>query len=240
MLATSAVSAGIELPDCKFDSGTVGSTFKGKFRAAHDASNLLEVKGDLKGGEEISYTKNSPVIVADLISKKIIPVFSPTSDFTLNSSSFMSPTFKFKTGKNINMPFEALSADGSVYRVVRLEGRDLFLDSNNVFCNKVIFDDSRGQTWSLGTLTQDQPSIFDINLTEFLVQTQSMRIIFTGVGMGQISFQQLLVNGSTIVETKTRNFDQFSKQIRIAPFTFDIIGIEGDAIKLRYAIPDRL
>ena len=67
-----------------------------------------------------------------------------------------------------------------------------------------------------------------------------MRIIFTGVGMGQISFQQLLVNGSTIVETKTRNFDQFSKQIRIAPFTFDIIGIEGDAIKLRYAIPDRL
>jgi hypothetical protein len=67
----------------------------------------------------------------------------------------------------------------------------------------------------------------------------SLRIIFNGVGAGQMSFQEVWVSGSTVVASQARNFDQFAKAIKIGPFAFEVLDVSAGKVTLRYDIPER-
>ena len=43
----------------------------------------------------------------------------------------------------------------------------------------------------------------------------SVRVIFNGVGGGQMGFQEVGVNGATVVASMPHDFDQFAKTIKV-------------------------
>ena len=67
----------------------------------------------------------------------------------------------------------------------------------------------------------------------------SVRVIFNGVGGGQMGFQEVWVNGTTVVASIAHNFDQFAKTIKVGPFAFDIVEVAGGKVTLRYEIAER-
>jgi hypothetical protein len=71
------------------------------------------------------------------------------------------------------------------------------------------------------------------------VDAGSLRIIFNGIAAGQISFQEVWVNGPTVIKSSARNFDQFAKSVKIGPFAFEVLSAAQGKVTLRYEISER-
>ncbi len=238
---SSSTLSATELAECNVDFGLMGGGIHEHLRSSKNRVSVIDVRGNLRNGEEISYSKNEPVLVADLTVTKIMPSMVPKVDFSLKSSWMLSPNFKFKAGIPLDIPTEVSDKSGRVLHVVGLKPNYLvLLDDDGRFCNRTMNTTSSPYIWVVGTLSQEPDVVpIEIKNIEYPGKTRSMRIIFNGISAGQISFQENWVEGSSVVSSKTISFDQFAKEINIGPFTFSVIGIDGEKVRLKYDIPIR-
>jgi hypothetical protein len=151
----------------------------------------------------------------------------------------MSPNYRLQGGVPIDLPTQVKNPAGQVFYSVRFDNMMIFMDEEGRFCNKAFNYGSESQVWAMGTLSQTAAVPIDLKLTERPVKTIGMRVIFNGINAGQISFQEVWVSGATILNSQTRNFDQFAKEVEIGPFKFAVLGTVGDKIKLQYDIATR-
>jgi hypothetical protein len=240
MCSTLSVVMAGQLQECKFDSSVFGMVFNGQGRSSADAATVIDVRGDLKNGEVIAYSKNDPILVVDLNVTDVIPTMVPAADFAIKSSWMLSPNYRFQANRAIPVPVEVKSADDKLYYSINQGSTTVFVDRQGQFCNKALVNDPQTRVWAAGTLSQEPEQVaIDFKLVERPSKPRSMRVIFNGVSAGQLSFQEVWVSGSTILNSHARIFDQFAKQVDIGPFTFEVMGTEGEKVKLKYDIASR-
>ena len=231
-----------ELPDCKLETGALlGSRILERLRPTADAGTYLNVAGKLRNGENLSFAKDDPVIVADLKLSRTRTVLYPAVDIHLKSSWVLSFSFDFPAKLPLPVQGEVALDDGRRFRLIQTKQRQvLFIDDQDHFCNKALNAVSPPAAWAAGTLSAEGD---DVALESRVVDEQglegSVRVIFTGVGSGQIGFQEVWVNGTTVVASIAHNFDQFAKTVKVGPFTFEIIEVVGGKVTLRYDIVER-
>lgn len=236
-----AVCAAAELPDCQLDAGSLTSSVMERSRLSPDWSMTLQVGGQLRNGATLSYAKDDPVVVLDLQVMRATPALVPAAPVMLRNSWALSPNFRFTADRPLYTPRELVLDSGQTIRIARLtDGSVLFIDSQGRFCNKALNARSQPNVWMAGTLSQepeDVPLIYKV--VEEPSESGSLRIIFNGLGAGQMSFQEVWVNGATVVSSTARNFDQFAKSVKIGPFTFEIVEAAAGKVSLRYEIAER-
>lgn len=238
----STASLAVDLPDCRLERSSLVSTTGQSARRAGDAKQLLVVSANnLRNGADVSYGKDEPVLVADLKVLFATPALVPDSDIVIRSSWLLSPGFKFSAGQTLLAPKQLKLPDDRVFTVLELKGGStLFVDETGQVCNKALNSGSTPNVWMTGTLLQETASgRFERQIIEQEGGIGSLRIIFNGISGGVMGFQEVWVNGPTVVKSLTRNFDQFAKTIALGPFSFDVIEAAGGRITLRYEIAER-
>jgi hypothetical protein len=200
----------------------------------------LVVKGQLRNGVAITYAKDDPVLVVDLQVMRALPAVVPTTEVLLRNSWVLSPNFRFVADRPLYTPREWVVGE-KVYSILRLSDASvLFINPEGKFCNKAV--NARGQpsVWMAGTLAQEPDEMELIRkVIEEPGESGSLRIIFNGIAAGQMGFQEVWVNGSTVVSSAARNFDMFAKSVKLGPFTFEIVEASAGNVTLRYEIAER-
>lgn len=231
-----------ELPDCQIESGTVTRIME-RVRSSSDTMAFLNVAGPLRSGTDVAYAKDDAVLAVDLKVTQTYPVLIPSGEIYLKTSWPLSPNFRFEAKAPLTANLELQLPDGRQFRVFRMQksGMALFLNDQDRFCNKAVNTSVSPRMWALGTLSQESPDVtFERNVLEEQTHTGSMRIIFNGISSGQMSFQEIWVNGAIVMSSKVRNFDQFAKTIKIPPFQFDVVAVANGTVTLRYDIGERM
>ena len=239
--ATASVAAA-ELPDCKLETGgLLGSRILERLRPTAEAGAYLNVSGKLRNGENLSFAKDDPVIVADLTVSRTRTVLVPATDINLKSSWALSFGFGFAAKAPLLVQGEVTLDDGRRFRLIQTKQRQvLFIDEQGHFCNKALNAVSAPAAWAAGTLSLETDDVaLESRVVEEAGAEGSVRVIFNGVGGGQMSFQEVWVNGATVVTSISHNFDQFAQSVKVGPFSFDIVEVAGGQVTLRYQIADR-
>lgn len=237
----SATCFAVDLPDCKLERSSLVSLTRQAARRAVEVAQLLVVSAkDLRNGAEISYGKDEAVVVADLTVVSVVPALIPDSDIVVRNSWLLSPGFRFQAGRSLFVPKQLKLADDRVFSLVELNGGStLFVDDTGQICNKALNSGASPNVWMTGTLSQESAGRFERQIMERETGTGSIRIVFNGVSGGVLSFQEVWVNGPTVVKSLVRNFDQFAKSIALGPFAFEVIEAANGRVTLRYEIAER-
>lgn len=241
LIGAMAKALAVELPECNLDGVMVAPRFLERLRPTADAGTYLNVAGKLRNGENLAFAKDDPVIVADIKVTSTQQALFPITDVSFKSSWVMSPGLSLPAQTQLVVQGELTLNDGRHFRYVQTRQRlGLVVDDQGRICNKMLNAVSPPPTWSLGTLSQ-QPAdaAFEVRGIEETTSEGGVRVIFNGVGGGQMGFQEVWVNGATVVASIAHNFDQFAKTIKVGPFTFDIIEVSGGKVTLRYEIAER-
>jgi len=242
LIGTVTSTTAAELPDCKLETGgLLGSRILERVRPSVDAASYLNVAGKLRNGENLTFAKDDPVIVADLKVSRTRMVLYPAAHINLKSSWVLSFGFGFPARMPLPVQGEVTLEDGRRFRLIQTKQRQvLFIDEQDHFCNKALNATSPPAAWAAGTLSSEGDDVvLESRVAEEAGSEGSVRVIFSGVGGGQLGFQELWVNGATVVASIAHNFDQFAKTIKVGPFAFDIIEVSGDKVTLRYEIAQR-
>lgn len=242
LIGATASIAAAELPDCKLETGALlGSRILERLRPTADVGTYLNVAGKLRNGENLTFAKDDPVIVADLKVSRTRTVLYPAADINLKSSWVLSHSFGFPAKMPLPVQGEVTLDDGRRFRLIQTKQRQvLFIDDQDHFCNKALNAVSPPAAWAAGTLSAEGDDVaLESRVVEEAGSEGSVRVIFSGVGGGQIGFQEVWVNGATVVASIAHNFDQFAKTIKVGPFAFDIIEVSGGRVTLRYEIAER-
>ncbi len=242
LIGATSVSAAAELPDCKLEAGRLlGSRILERMRSSADAATFLNVAGALRNGENLTFGKDDPVIVADLKASRTRTVLVPAADINLKSSWVLSFSFGFPAKMPLPVKGEVVLNDGRRFRLIQTKERQvLFIDEHDHFCNKALNAVSAPVAWAAGTLSMEADDVaLESRVVEEPGSEGSVRVIFNGVGGGQMGFQEVWVNGATVVASIAHNFDQFAKTIKVGPFAFDIVEVSGGKVTLRYEIAER-
>lgn len=181
------------------------------------------------------------MLVVDLQVVRAIPSVVPTAKVLLKNSWALSSNYRLAAERPLAALREVKLDDGRIFRIIRLtDGSVLLVNEEGRFCNKAINAKSSPFVWIEDTLSQEPD---DVPLLSSTVEEQgpggSLRIIFNGIGAGQMSFQEVWVHGSTVLSSTARNFDQFAENIKIGPFSFDVVETGGGKVTLRYEIAER-
>lgn len=234
-------AAAADLPGCQLDGNALVSSVMERSRLSADWSSTLLVTGPLRNGATVSYAKDDPVLVVDLQVMRATPALVPTVNVLLRNSWALSPNFRFAAERPLFVPRELVLESGQVFKILRLtDGSALFVDAQGHFCNKALNARAQPNVWMAGTLSQEPDEVpLVYKVIEELGESGSLRIIFNGLGAGQMSFQEVWVNGATVVSSTARNFDQFAKVVKIGPFAFEIVEAGGGKVSLRYEIAER-
>jgi hypothetical protein len=229
-----------ELPNCQLEGRSVASSILERSRPSPDAGSMLVVRGSLRNGAAIAYAKDDPVLVVDLQVVRAVPSVVPTIEMRLRNSWVLSPSFWFAADRPLHTPREWVEGD-KVYRILRLsDGSVLFVNPEGRFCNKAVNARSQPNVWMAGTLSQEPDGAELLpKVIEEPGESGSLRIVFNGIGAGQMSFQEVWVNGTTVASSMARNFDQFAKNVKVGPFKFEVVEVGTRKITLRYEIAER-
>lgn len=232
-----------ELPDCGLSTAPSwgGARILERMRPSADAGAMLDISGNLRNGTPLSFSRDDAVLVADVSLSATRTTLIPSAELRLKSSWPLSFGFRFAAQRPIAVAGEVKSDDGRKLLVARgIDGQVLFIDEQGTFCNKALNARSQPPVWAMGTLSQEPD---DVSIQAAVVEERkkegSVRIIFNGVGAGQLSFQEVWVNGSTVVSSQTRNFDQFAKAIKVGPFDFEVLDVANGKVTLRFDIAQR-
>jgi hypothetical protein len=242
LIGATASIAAVELPDCKLEYGALlGSPLLERLRQSADAGTFLNVAGKLRNGENLTFAKDDPVMVADLKVTRTHTVLYPAADINLKSSWLLSYGFNFTAKSPLPVQGEVTLDDGRRFKLIQTKARQvLFIDEQDHFCNKALNAASPPAAWAAGTLSLEGDDVaLDSRVVEEAGSEGSVRVICNGVGGGQMGFQEVWVNGATVVASFAHNFDQFAKTIKVGPFTFDIMEVSGGKVTLRYEIAER-
>lgn len=229
-----SVCIGSEIKDC----GTISGIKNGMVRSPENVL-LLDVKGNFRNSQAIEYAKDDPVLIADLTLVNAVPVLMPDSNFVLKSTWMMSPNYRFNAREPITATYEVVLTSGKKMRLIRLDdGSTLFLDSEGNLCNKAL--NEKPDVWIAGTLSME-PSVVKLEdrIIENKIGVGSLRIIFNGIQSGALNFQEVWVNGATIVASTSKSFDQFATTVEIGPFNFNVLNTSGGKVTLKYDIASR-
>lgn len=239
--ATAGSASAAELPDCQIESGTVTRILE-RVRSSVDTMRFLNVSGPLRSGTEVVYAKDDAVLAVDLKLTQTYPVLIPSGEIVLKSSWPLNPDYKFEAKSPLSASQELQLQDGRLFRVIRTKGgMALLLNDQDKFCNRVVNGKVSPKMWAMGTVSQESADVtFERNLIEEQTHTGSMRIIFNGISAGQMSFQEVWVNGAIVMQSKVLNFDQFAKVVKIPPFQFEVLEAANGTVKLRYDIGERM
>jgi len=234
-------SLAAELPDCNLDAVMVAPRFLERLRPTADAASYLNVAAKLRNGERLTFTKDDPVIAADIKVSATRQALFASTDLSFKSSWVTSPNLSIPARTPLSVLGELTLDDGRHFRYVQTNRRlGLVIDDQNRACNKMLNASSPPPTWSLGTLSQ-QPgdATFETRVVEEAAGEGSVRIIFGGVGGGQLEFQEVWVNAAAVVSSTAHHFDQFAKDIKVGPFTFEVVDVSEGRVTLRYQIAER-
>jgi hypothetical protein len=242
LISATASATAAELPNCRLESGgLLGSRILERPRPSSDAATLLHVAGKLRNGEHLTFGKDDPVIVADLKLSRTRTVLYPAADINLKSSWVLSFSFEFPAKMPLPVQGEVTLEDGRRFRLIQTKQRQvLFIDEQDHFCNRALNAASPPAAWAAGTLSLEGEEVaLESRVVEEPGSEGSVRVIFNGVGGGQMGFQEVWVNGATVLASIGHNFDQFAKTVKVGPFSFDIVEVSGGKVTLQYEIAER-
>lgn len=238
--ATVVEAAAAELPDCKLDHWGESHILE-RSRPPSESRLYLNVKGELQNGTPITVARDEPVLVAELGVSAIRLTLVPAADLRLKSSWALSFGYRFDAGKPIPVSREVQVDGGRTFLVVRMQGDQvLFVDDQDRFCSKALNARSEPHVWAAGTLSQEAETVaLEHRVVEEPRSVVGFRAVFAGVAAGQLSFQEVWVQGATVVRSQARNFDQFARQVVLGPFTFDVLAVKDGKVTLKYEIAER-
>lgn len=233
LCTASAAAYASPLPDCHVSVNPYGA------RIDTPAKYELLVGGPLKNGVVNSYSKDDPVLNTPIKLLKRVPTYTPAADVKLHSSWLTNPDYRFAAGQALKVNRQMTLRDGRKFDVIVLnEGSVLFVDDEGRFCN------SAGSTTNpvmlAGTLSEVPD---DVAITrgsaEEVMAAGSLHIIYGGAIAGAMHFQEVWVQGTHIVKSQDRVFDQFATEVEIAGFKFSVSDAKGDQVKVKYDIPSQ-
>lgn len=239
-------TAAAELPDCDLGSDDLLGDAMRNMTLSRQVRHFMEVKGALKNGVELSFERDDPVLNVDLSVLVSSPAVQPTGDVTLKSSWALSPDFRFVKGRPIPYTQVATVRDGRRFGLMSIVSKRaaLFLDLDGptaTFCNQAMQVKPDIKTWNAGSLSKLPDDVaFERVVWDEEIRSGSLRIIYVGSSAGAMNFQEVWVQGSRIIKSIARPFDQFAKAINIAGFDFQVIEARGDRVRMRYDIPERV
>lgn len=248
MLCTAlvAVSQALASPvDCQIEKSDHLVLIGKSLRISPDAGLWMAVQGKLRNGEEVSYAKDEPIVVADIKILRTTPSFVASTAVTLTSEGLIGPFNSLKARIAARSPIAALQEialpDGRVFSIAPLnqDYAAVFNKTSGELCNVTIRYNAPDPFWSHGAATEPADATFEPKLREDVADSAGLRVIFNGMSAGQLNFQEVWTNGSAIRLSMTKAFDQFAKSVRIGLLDFDVVAIADGKITLRYNVQER-
>jgi hypothetical protein len=125
-------------------------------------------------------------------------VLYPAADINLKSSWVLSYGFNFPAKSPMPVQGEVALDDGRRFRLIQTKARQvLFIDEQDHFCNKALNAASPPAAWAAGTLSLEGDDVaLESRVVEEAVSEGGVRVIFNGVGGGQMGFQEVWINVS--------------------------------------------
>lgn len=231
--------------DCQIEKSDHLVLIGKSLRISPDAGLWMSVQGKLRNGEEVSYAKDDPIVVADVKVLRITPSFVASSAVTLTSEGLIGPFNSLKVRIAARSPVAALQEialpDGRVFSIAPLnqDYAAVFSKTSGELCDVTIRYNAPDPFWSHGTATDPADATFEPKLREDVADSAGLRVIFNGMSAGQLNFQEVWTNGAAIRSSITRSFDQFAKSVRIGLLDFDVVAIADGKITLRYNVQER-
>ncbi len=233
--AVATVANAVELPDCNISAPDTPRS--GGHYLPHSATSRLELDpATLKTGQEITYSRDAPVLNTDYRVVRSGSALVATDNFILKSSWVMNPDWKFRKGQTITAISDFMMPDGKIYTVFSPEPKMvLFMTPEGEFCNRTVKVEGNTWIWLVGKLSR-QPESGTLTWQGTDDQTNSgrLRIIFTGASAGAMHFQEVWVKGSQIVSSNDRQFDQFATNISIGGLQFHVAEAKPDSVRISY------
>ena len=230
-----------ELPECKLrlaERGIQGGSYR-----PHAAASRMEFDpGALKTGQEVTYSRDQPILNTDYRIVRAGSVLVATDDFILKSSWMTNPDWKFRKGQTINVGRELLMPDGQAYPAISPQSdMVLFMTPDGEFCNQTLKVTGSTWTWLMGHLTRlPDTATLEWQATDNETASGRLRVIYTGASAGAMHFQEVWVKGSQIISSADRQFDQFADTIEIAGLRFHVADAKPDSIRISYSFGPKI
>lgn len=226
-------SRAAELPDCHVNATASGS------EARSPAHFSLVLDGALKNGVVLAYAKDDAILNTPVKVVRTTAGYTVAGDMKLHSSWALNPDYRFAAGQTLKVSRQLILRDGRTFDQINLaNGSILFVNDQGEFCNSAGKVDNPINL--VGTLAKvpDDAAIARTDLEE-PIALGSLRVIYGGTSAGAMHFQEVWVQGTRIVQTQDRVFDQFATQIEIAGLKLDVSEPKADSVKVSYNVPSR-
>jgi hypothetical protein len=231
---------GAQTIDCEIERSDYFVMVGKSLRMSPDAGLTMTVQGKLRNGEQVTYAKDEPVVVADVKIVRSTPAFVPSADMTLKQDGSLGLKVRMPPKRPLAAFQEIALADGRVFSIVPVtQDHAVVANKTGELCNVAISYRVPDPYWVHGMRAEPAEATFEPKIQEDVVDSAGARIIFTGVSAGQLNFQEVWVSGSAIRSSVTRSFDQFAKSVRVGLFDFEVVAISDGKIALRYEIQER-
>jgi hypothetical protein len=226
--------------DCQIEKSDYFVLVGSSLRMSPDAQLQLAVQGTLRNGEQVSYAKDEPVIVADVRILRTTPVFVPSTAMVLKKEGLFGHKLHLPPGRTLGALQEIALPDGRVFSIIPVtEDHAVVAKRNGELCNVAIAYRVPDPYWLLDMTVEPADAALEAKVQEQVADRAGVRIIFNGVSAGQLSFQEVWVSGSTIRSSVVRAFDQFAKSVRVGFFDFEVVEVSSGKVTLRYEIQER-
>lgn len=226
--------------DCEIEKSDYFVLVGSSLRMSPDAQLQLAVQGNLRNGEQVSYAKDEPVIVADVRILRTTPVFVPSTAMVLRKEGLFGRKLHLPPGRPLGALQEIALPDGRVFSIIPVtEDHAVVAKRNGELCNVAIAYRVPDPYWLLDMSVEPADAALEAKVQEQVADRAGVRIIFNGVSAGQLSFQEVWVSGSTIRSSMVRAFDQFAKSVRVGFFDFEVVEVSSGKVTLRYEIQER-
>lgn len=235
-LATSPSVATVA--SCDLEKTMTGRWFSQKFNAAPALPWFLDTKGDFRNGEVIAFSKDDRVVVAELTLVVQETLLLPSQLVRFNSGTFFPHNYSVLPDTGLDLTHPVVGNDGRTYRFSHFQGDNLLfiVRDDGVICDKMLSGDTLA-----GRVTETpEGAQWQERMADKPVFSGGFRVVFTGIADGTMSFQELWTNGSTIVKSIKRTFDQSATKVEIGPATLEIVGNGDGKIQVKTTVPDRM
>lgn len=228
LVATSVAAA--PLPECDL-SGTMGvQNFQSNPQLVLQAEFVRKLtNASTRRSTSQTVAKGDAILVSDLevIQKNILLKAQQPFKYSAN---FLAITFSYAPTTAQTALYRFKAKNGENYHVLMYSKDAVFVRDDGTLCDRVIrFSSDTSSVVAYTYQTDPEDVRFAFGKEDLSWGAAGLRIIYGGVASGAMQFQEVWARDGKILATKVHQFDQFTKDVKIAGFSIHVANTTADS-----------
>lgn len=225
------------LDDCRLDASENFVSVGRSLRPANGYGYQVAVAGQLRNGEAIRFEKDDVVLAADLTVTRVGKAFVGPQDIVVRQSGFLPLKLRLPAERSLVVAQELALPDGRVFSVLDVNDHGLLVNPNSGAICDAAFAHRVSRAFWVKKL-QQEPAGAVLRPTDLRDVTDrvGLRIVFTGLAGGVMTFQELWVEQGKVRQSLSRSFDQLARKVRVGLIEFEVVEAGRAGVVLRYEV----